>query len=87
MVSEVIVKELNPKWNMKKAEINPTNESDWGLIEFNVWDHDTTSPDDFLGKLALLYPPFLNYFHQVVFMWQLGVFARREWVTINWWHH
>lgn len=63
VVSEVIVKDLNPKWNMKKAEINPTNESDLGLIEFNVWDHDTTSPDDFLGTHSVLYPQFLNCFH------------------------
>eukprot|EP00210_Caulerpa_lentillifera_P000044 g43.t1 len=48
-VSEVIMKDLNPKWNMKKAEIGPSNESMCDVIEYNVWDHDTTSEDDFLG--------------------------------------
>lgn len=34
---------------MKRAEIGPTNESDCEVIVFNIWDHDTTSEDDFLG--------------------------------------
>eukprot|EP00210_Caulerpa_lentillifera_P009730 g9279.t1 len=53
VVSEVIVKDLNPKWHMKRAEIGPTNESDCEAIEFNVWDHDTTSNDDFLGCVCI----------------------------------
>jgi len=50
-VSEVIEKSLEPKWNMPKVELGTANEADYTAVEFNVWDHDTNSPDDFLGEL------------------------------------
>ena len=52
-VSEVIMKNLNPKWNMQKIELATTNEADYEIVEFDVWDHDTNSPDDFLGDSLL----------------------------------
>lgn len=52
-VSEVILKNLDPKWKMKYFDLGVTNEADYSIIEFNVWDHDTNSPDDFLGHTFL----------------------------------
>lgn len=54
-VSEVILKTLDPVWDMTGFDLGLSNEADHSVIVFNVWDHDTNSPDDFLGMLTCLY--------------------------------
>ena len=78
-VSEVIMKSLEPKWNMSKYELGESNESSNDVIEFNVWDHDTNSPDDFLGKeiFILSLDDASRLVLKVVLWWQWVVFVRK----------
>lgn len=52
-VSEVVEKSLNPKWNMEKVFLGEASDSDFTVVEVNVWDHDTHTDDDFLGSVIL----------------------------------
>lgn len=52
-LSEVVEKDLSPKWDMAKVYLGESTDSDHSLVEINLWDHDTHSDDDFLGSVAL----------------------------------
>ena len=49
-LSPVVAKNLNPVWNMKKIDLGLADVYENAIIEFNVWDHDNGSSNDFLGS-------------------------------------
>ena len=56
--TRVVKKDLFPIWNESYSFI-PSN-PDRDIITLTIWDHDTLTPDDFLGKISIPVRQYLN---------------------------
>ncbi|GMH45010.1 hypothetical protein BSKO_12967 [Bryopsis sp. KO-2023] len=50
--SEVIDKDIHPKWNMEPIDMGNVIESEHKAVKITVWDYDLTG-DDFMGALRI----------------------------------